>query len=262
MGAAGSGQGDQVGFRLSQASPPATAPPATAPPRRILYGRRLGRPLRPIQRRRLDDMLPRLALSLPPAGRQLDPAGLFDPPKSALWMEIGFGGGEHLAAQAARHPEIGFIGCEPFLNGVAQLLAHIEAGGLTNIRIHPDDARAVLDALPDGALGRLYVLFPDPWPKARHHRRRFIGPGNLPAIARVLAAGAELRTATDDPDYLAWMCDHLNAYPALSALAAGAGAGEPWPDWPGTRYDAKARAAGRAPVFLAYRRRDEASEKA
>lgn len=202
-------------------------------------------------------MLPRLGLLLPPAGQRLDPTGLFDSPKRMLWMEIGFGGGEHLAAQAARHPEIGFIGCEPFLNGVAQLLAHVETGGLTNIRIHPDDARPVLDALPDGALGRLYVLFPDPWPKARHHRRRFIGPENLPTIARVLAAGAELRTATDDADYLAWMRDHLNACPALVAQVDG-----PWPDWPGTRYDAKARAAGRIPVFLTYHRRDRASEKA
>jgi tRNA (guanine-N7-)-methyltransferase len=202
-------------------------------------------------------MLPRLALPLPAAGRFLDPAGLFDAPKSALWMEVGFGGGEHLADQAARHPEIGFIGCEPFLNGVAQLLAHVEAGGLNNIRVHPDDARPVLDVLPDGALGRLYVLFPDPWPKTRHHRRRFIGPENLPAIVRVLAIGADLRMATDDPDYLAWMRDHLKACPHLTAQAEGS-----WPDWPGTRYDAKARAAGRMPVFLTYRRRGVASEKA
>jgi tRNA (guanine-N7-)-methyltransferase len=130
------------------------------------------------------------------------------------------------------------------------LLARVEALGLDNVRIHPDDARAVIAALPAAVLGRLFVLFPDPWPKARHHRRRFIGPENLPEIVRVLADGAELRTATDDAGYLDWMREHLGACPELVAQPAGRPA-----DGPATRYEAKALTAGRRSVFLSYRRR-------
>jgi len=251
MGAAGPGQGYPVGFRLSGHPPGAEAKRG-----RILYGRRLGRPLRPAQRRRLSEQLPQLQLALPETGAQLELAGLFGAPKRAFWLEVGFGAGEHLAAQAAARPDIGFIGCEPFINGVAQLVALIEEKRLDNVRIHPDDARQVLDALPDASIDRLFVLFPDPWPKARHHRRRFIGPENLPALARVMADGAELRTATDDVGYLRWMLRQLAARPEFEWLARRP---TDWrerpPDWPETRYEAKALAAGRRPAFLRFRRR-------
>jgi tRNA (guanine-N7-)-methyltransferase len=184
------------------------------------------------------------------------PAALFASPVRDLWVEIGFGAGEHLAAQAAAHPDVGFIGCEPFINGVARLLAAIDAGRLSNLRIVMDDARLLLRRLPDASVGRLFVLFPDPWPKARHHKRRIVGPATVPDFARILADGAELRLATDHPGYLAWMLEHLRADGRLEWLARRPG---DWrsrpPDWPATRYEEKARRGGRNCAFLRFRRR-------
>lgn len=221
-----------------------------------LYGRRIGRPLRAAQQRLLDTRLPRLRIALPPAGGRLDPARLFDGAVAAVWLEIGFGGGEHLAAQARTHPEVGFIGCEPFVNGVASLLGHVAGDGLANLRVHDDDARALLDALPDASIGRVFVLFPDPWPKKRHHKRRFVGPANLDRLARVMTDGAELRLATDDMDYARWMLAHGRAHPAFAWRARGP---EDWrarpPDWPATRYEEKATRAGRRSLYLTFVRR-------
>lgn len=218
-----------------------------------LHGRRRGRKLRPGRAALLDRLLPRLAVPLPPTGDALDWAALFPRPVRALWLEIGFGAGEHLAWQAAQHPDIGLIGCEPFINGVSSLLRLIDDRHLDNIRIHPDDARPLIDALPDAAVGRCFILFPDPWPKTRHHRRRFVRPETLDALARVLADDAELRLASDDAGLVDWMLFHLRRHPAFRWTARRAADWRMRPaDWPATRYEAKAL-HGR-PVYLAFRR--------
>jgi tRNA (guanine-N7-)-methyltransferase len=196
----------------------------------------------------METLLPRISV---PAGA-LDPAVLF-PNASDLAMEIGFGGGEHLAAQAKANPERGHIGCEPFVNGVAKLLSHVEAAGLTNVRIQPDDARDVLPRLPDRSLGKVFVLFPDPWPKLRHHKRRFIQRATLDQFARVMKSGAELRVATDHPGYAQWALMHLTRDERFSWGASRAADWRvPPPDWIATRYEEKARAAGRACVYLRF----------
>ena len=214
--------------------------------RRVLYGRRRGRKLRPGRAALVAEILPRIEIALPVT---LD--------ARETWLEIGFGAGEHLAAQAAAHPDIAFIGCEPFFDGVAKLIAEIAARSLTNVRVFQDDARMLLDALPDASIARGFVLFPDPWPKARHNKRRILSRDGFAKLARVLRPGAELRIATDDADYLAWIREH-------AALEGSFALETEWrearPDWPITRYEEKARAAGRIPAFLAFRRRRNNAE--
>jgi tRNA (guanine-N7-)-methyltransferase len=167
-------------------------------------------------------------------------------------LEVGAGGGEHVAAQAKAHPDAGFIACEPFVNGVAKLLAQIDAEGLANIRVHMGDAREVLERLGAGSLASVFVLFPDPWPKARHHKRRFIRPENLDQIARVLRTGGELRLATDHGDYAAWALEHLSA----DARFQRAGEWRERPaDWPATRYEQKALKAGRGCIYFSFVRK-------
>ncbi len=200
------------------------------------------------------DLLPRLTVALPSDGR-LDPRSLFDRPVAEVWLEVGFGAGEHLAAQACAHPDIGFIGCEPFVNGVASLLGVVAAERLENLRIHPDDARPLIDALDDATIGRLFVLFPDPWPKTRHHKRRFIAAETLDACARILRDDAEFRLATDHPEYCRWMLAHLRRHGAFTWLANTPRDWRERPqDWPETRYEAKTRAQGARPMFLRFRR--------
>ncbi|WP_044564260.1 tRNA (guanosine(46)-N(7))-methyltransferase TrmB [Azospirillum sp. B4] len=225
--------------------------------RPLLYGRRRGRPLRQHRTSLIEGLLPHLQLDPPATGGTIDPAALFPQPKRDLWFEVGFGGGEHLAQQAAANPDIGFIGCEPFINGVANLLQHIEAQDLSgNIRVCPDDARPILDALPEASVGRVFVLFADPWPKLRHAERRFIGPANLPRLARVLKDGAELRLATDDPQLCRWMLEHAWRHPDFEWLADKAADWRvPPADWVQTRYEQKALEAGRVPVYLRFRRK-------
>lgn len=222
-------------------------------PHRVVFGRRKGHALRKRQAMLLETLLPRLRLDL--AAPAADPATLFAVPVGEVWLEIGFGGGEHLAFQAAQNPDIGFIGCEPFVNGVAKLLAAVERGGLANIRIHDGDAVAVLDWLPDAALARVFLLHPDPWPKKRHWKRRFVAAGNLDRLARVMAPGAELRIASDWPDYVDWMLRRLTAHPAFAwtARCAADWRGRP-ADWPETRYAAKAAREGRVSAYLRFRR--------
>jgi tRNA (guanine-N7-)-methyltransferase len=225
------------------------------PDRRRLYGRRRGRPLRPGQQRLFETLLPKLAIALPQAGR-LDPKTLFPAGLSAVWLEIGFGGGEHLAEQAARHPEIGFIGSEVFENGLAKLLDEVDRRRLGNVRLFADDARLLIERLAPASIGRTFILFPDPWPKQRHHKRRLIAAATLDQLAEAMALGAELRLATDDPSYLVWMLERATAHPGFIWLARrSADWRERPPDWPPTRYEAKARAAGRTPVFLRFARR-------
>jgi len=224
-------------------------------PRPRIYGRRRGRPLRLGRQRLTETLLPELAVTLPAEGH-LDLSRLFSRPVERIWLEIGFGAGEHLAAQAAQHPEINFIGSEVFENGVARLLSEIENQCLGNIRIYPDDARQLLDHLPAKSLGRVFILFPDPWPKQRHHKRRLISPGTLDRLAELMPAGAELRLATDDRDYLVWMLEHVTAHPAFAWLARRPADWRQRPDdWPPTRYEQKALTAGRTPSFLRFIRR-------
>jgi tRNA (guanine-N7-)-methyltransferase len=226
-----------------------TVPPGT------LYGRRRGRPLRPGQRRLKEELLPRLAISLPEHGR-LDPRSLFPATVRDVWLEIGFGAGEHLAQQAEAHPEDGFIGSEVFEDGVVRLLGEVARRGLGNVRLFTDDARLLLAALPPASLGRVFILFPDPWPKRRHHKRRLVAPATLDLLAAAMTNGAELRLATDDRDYLAWMLEHTIAHPDFVWLARRPTDWRERPDdWPATRYEAKARAAGRIPAFLRFMRR-------
>ena len=225
------------------------------PDRRRLYGRRRGRPLRPGQQRLFETLLPQLAITLPRAGR-LDPKTLFPAGLSAVWLEIGFGGGEHLAEQAARHPEIGFIAPEVFENGVAKLLGEIDRRRLGNVRLFADDARLLIEALTPTSIGRTFILFPDPWPKQRHQKRRLVAAATLDRLAEIMPLGAELRLATDDPGYLVWMLEYATAHPGFVWLARRPADWRERPaDWPPTRYEAKARAAGRTPVFLRLARR-------
>lgn len=196
----------------------------------------------------------------PRAGAMLDAAGLFPHRPSEIWLEIGFGSGEHLIEQARRHPEVGFIGCEVFVNGVAALVGQIERSGVANVRIFDDDARILLSGLPTASLARAFLLFPDPWPKARHAKRRFVGSVNVATMARLLADGAEFRIATDDTGYVQWTLQHLVGHPDFWWRATGPSDWrDPPPDWVETRYQRKAVAAGRSPVFLCFNRRTRAA---
>jgi tRNA (guanine-N7-)-methyltransferase len=187
-------------------------------------------------------------------GGVVDLKALF-PRAHTFAFEVGFGGGEHLAAQAKAHPDIGYIGCEPFVNGVAKLLTQIDDAKLANVRVHPDDARDVLPRLPSQSLSAVYVLFPDPWPKLRHHKRRFIQTRTLDELARVLKREGELRLATDHADYALWALQHLMADQRFRWTADCAA---DWrvrgADWPVTRYEQRALAAGRACVYLRFLR--------
>jgi tRNA (guanine-N7-)-methyltransferase len=225
--------------------------------RRTLYGRRRGKKLRGGQQSLLDTLLPRLALALPPEGQAIDLASAFGgqvPNDEGVWLEVGFGSGEHLVWQAEQHPNVGLIGCEPYLNGVAKCLTHIERAGVTNIRLLTDDARLLMAALPARSLGRVFILFPDPWPKARHHKRRFVQRETLDRLAELMRPGAELRLATDDPSYLPWMVEHACRHPSFEWLAEHPSDWRARPaDWPATRYEQKGIAG--QPTFLRLRRR-------
>lgn len=224
------------------------------------YGRRHGRKLRPGRRALLDDALPRLRVADAGDTAPLDLAASFAIPPRAFWLEIGFGTGEHLAALAARHPDIGFIGCEPFVNGVAALVQKITDEGLTNVRIFDDDMRLLLPRIADASIERLYVLFPDPWPKSRHHRRRITVPENLAQFARLLADDGRLLFASDQHGFAAWSLANLLAARDFTWTARSA---KDWrrppDDWVATRYQEKARAKGLEAVFLDFRRRRRGS---
>jgi tRNA (guanine-N7-)-methyltransferase len=227
----------------------------TPPPQRQLYGRKRGRPLRPTQRCLIKRLLPQLAIGLP-AAASLNPAALFRQPPRSVWLEIGYGSGEHLALQAASHPEIGVVGCEVFQNGIAKLLGEIERRRLTNVRLFADDARLLIAALLPASIGRVFVLFPDPWPKARHHKRRIVSNDTLDGFARIMTDGAELRLATDDCAYFSFMLECVTDHRAFEWIVRGAADWrERLADQPPTRYEEKARAAGRVPFFLHVRRR-------
>jgi len=221
--------------------------------RRFVYGRRQGHRLHPRQARLVDEVLPKISFALEEA-QQLN--ACFATPRDKFVLEIGFGGGEHLAARAKAHPDSGFIGCEPFLNGVAKLLLSISEDSIENIRIYHDDARNVLEALAPETLDEVYLLYPDPWHKLRHHKRRFISQENLQSLFRVLKPGGQLLVASDIPDYVSWTLNHMRRHGGFIWQAAHVDDWDTPPrDWPGTRYEAKAVAAGRRPAYLRFQRR-------
>jgi tRNA (guanine-N7-)-methyltransferase len=218
------------------------------------YGRRKAKPLSARKERLIAELFPSLRLDLKvPAPATL--TGLFSVPVSEVWLEIGFGSGEHLLWQAEHHPDVGFIGCEPFVNGMGTLLGAIATQNIKTVRVHDGDARDVLDWVPDHSLSRLFILFPDPWPKKRQQKRRLICEETLAQLARVLAAGGELRFASDSGDYgtetlflleksgaFTWRAERASDWTTRAA------------DWPETRYERKALAEGRKPVYLSFSR--------
>ncbi|OYY89230.1 MAG: tRNA (guanosine(46)-N7)-methyltransferase TrmB [Sphingomonas sp. 28-66-16] len=222
---------------------------------RRLYGRRSGHKLRIGQAGLVEDLLPQVSV---PEDGPLSAAQLFGdtmPADCPLHFEIGFGAGEHLAAQAAAHPGTGFIGCEPFLNGVVGALGHIRDGALGNVRLHMGDALTVLERLPDASLERVYLLHPDPWRKARHAKRRMINNGPLDLIHAKLRPGGEFRLGTDDPTYCRWSMMIMNARTDFAWQASSAADFLIRPDdWPETRYERKARRQGREVWYFTYRR--------
>ena len=228
-------------------------------PWRNFYGRRHGKKLRKGQAELLETRL--AELSPPGIGWEENPERstlnldqLF-PGKREIWLEIGFGGGEHMIAQAKANPDVQIIGSEPYINGVAKLLAAIERSGVTNLSVTSHDARDVMDVLPDGSISRAFLLYPDPWPKVRHHKRRFINPPQLAPLSRVLASRAEFRVATDIEDYVRHSLEALDQDTNFSWLAEGPQDWRlGWPDWTGTRYEAKALREGRRPHYLTFMR--------
>jgi len=223
--------------------------------RRAFFGRRKGHELKPRQAELMQSLLPRLAVDLAaPASTQL--ASLFPMPVGEVRLEIGFGGGEHLAAQALAHPSVGFIGCEPFLNGMAKGLALIEQHKLANVRLHFGDAIDLLDWLPRASLAQVDLLYPDPWPKKRHWKRRFVQEATVGAIARIVRGGGMFRFATDIPDYAAWTLERVLRSPEFEWTALCADDWRaPWDGWSETRYEAKAKREGRTPNYFVFRRR-------
>ena len=218
------------------------------------FGRRRGRGLSPRQRQLWDEVLPRVSLPLDAAALR-NPAALFTPPSTDVWLEIGFGGGEHLLWQAAHNSQVGLIGCEPFEAGVAKVLSAISTDGLGNIRVHPDDARPLLRLLPDASIARAFVLFPDPWPKKRHHKRRLLTPETVSDLASVLRPAGEFRIGTDDGDYACAILQVVLGSGAFAWTAEGAGDWRCRPsDWPRTRYEAKALQEGRRCYYLRFSR--------
>ena len=228
--------------------------PPDAHASRAFYGRRKGHALRPRQAELFASLLPRLAVDLTaPLPKNL--AALFPGEVDRIDLEIGFGGGEHLVARAEANPHVGFIGCEPFVNGMAKVLVAIATLRLQNIRLHHGDAAELLAWLPAAALSRIDLLYPDPWPKRRHWKRRFIQDASVAALARVLKPGAEFRFATDWPDYAAWALERLLRSPAFVWTAERADDWRrPWSDFSRTRYEAKALREKRTPCYLTFRR--------
>jgi len=219
-------------------------------PWRNLYGRRKGKRLRKSQQAFLDEDLKALSpgpvdWDENPDRAPLDLQTLFG--GRPVWIEIGFGGGEHMVHQATDNPDVGMIGCEPYINGVATLLGKIRRVGLTNIRIHPGDARDLFDVLPDASVSRAFLLYPDPWPKKRHHRRRFVTAEHLRPLRRVLEQGAEFRVATDVSDYERQSREEVPEHRFVLLEET------PWDDWIPTRYERKALREGRTPRYLTFR---------
>lgn len=226
-------------------------------PWRNFYGRIRGKTLRPKQEEYLQEDLDRLSpgpvdWEENPDRMPLDLAAVFG--EAPVWLEIGFGGGEHLVHQAVQNPDVGLIGAEPFINVVAMLLGKIRDAGVQNLRVYPGDARNLFDVLPDHSVSKAFLLYPDPWPKKKHHRRRFVTAEHLEPLHRVLKPGAEFRVATDIPDYVRQTLIEVPKA-GFDWLAEGPQDWRaPWADWHSTRYEQKALRAGRVPHYLTFRR--------
>ena len=217
------------------------------------YGRRIDKPLRARPAELMKTLLPKIAMPDPTA-EKIDLKNVF-PEADEVWLEVGFGGGEHLAWQGRQNPTVGMIGAEPFINGVAKLVTQVDDQSLENIRIHFGDARPLMEALPDHSLTRLFVLHPDPWPKARHHKRRMISPWFFKEAERLIKPGGILRVASDIPDYIRWTLMHSQGAPRFEWTAQCADDWKVRPDdWPQTRYEAKAYREGRVPTYLTFAR--------
>lgn len=217
------------------------------------FGRRKTRGLSDRKAELSETLLPRLLID---ASRPIDdPRALFSRPVRAIHVEIGFGAGEHLLHRVQGEPEVGFIGIEPFVNGMAQLLAHADGRDLGNLRLYDEDAVELLDALPASSVERVDLLYPDPWPKRKHWKRRFVADRNIKRIARVLSDGGEFRFASDIPSYVDWTLHHASRHGGLDWTARRAPDwNEPWAGWIRTRYEAKAVREGRTPCYLRFRR--------
>ncbi len=240
---------------MSEETPPKNHP--SGAPWRNFYGRFKGKGLRASQEAWLEEDLAQLspgAVSWEenPQRKPLDVDALFE--GKDLWLEIGFGGGEHMVHQATQNPDVGFIGCEPYINGVAMLLGKIRDAKCDNIRIHPGDARDMFDVLPDESLSRAFLLYPDPWPKKRHHRRRFVTPEHLAPLARKLKPGAIFRVATDIPDYVRQTLEQVPKHGFEWLAERPDDWRTSWPDWISTRYEQKALREGRTPHYLTFRK--------
>ncbi|WP_372836400.1 tRNA (guanine(46)-N(7))-methyltransferase TrmB [Puniceibacterium confluentis] len=226
-------------------------------PWRNFYGRFKGKTLRPSQEVYLDEDL--AALSPGPVSWEENPdrtaIDLTDVFGAVpLWLEIGFGGGEHMVHQAAANPGTGLVGCEPFINGVAMLLGKVRKAEVDNLRIYPGDVRNLFDVVPESTFDKAFLLYPDPWPKKRHHRRRFVTQEYLVPLHRALKPGAEFRVATDIPDYVRQTLLEVPKA-GFEWLAQGpTDWREPWDDWISTRYEQKALREGRVPHYLTFRR--------
>ncbi|MEZ5752827.1 MAG: tRNA (guanine(46)-N(7))-methyltransferase TrmB [Paracoccaceae bacterium] len=217
---------------------------------RNFYGRVHGKTLRPSQKDYLSRDLPGLRLRGVSIDENPERAPLVFAQDKPLWLEVGFGGGEHLAHMARCNPDVRIIGCEPFVNGVAMLLGLLRNEPVDNVMVHPGDARDLFDVLPEGCLSKAFLNYPDPWPKARHHRRRFVTPEHLEPLHRALKPGAEFRVATDIPDYVR---QTLEEVPQAGFTLVDQG-GTPWDDWFSTRYERKALREGRVPHYMTFRR--------
>ncbi len=227
-------------------------------PHRNFYGRRKGKHLRDSQELYLEQDLAALSPGLVdwdvnPERQPLRTDEIFA--GKDVWLEVGFGGGEHMVHQAEQNPDIGIIGCEPYINGVAMLLGKIRTAGVENLRVYPGDVRDMFDVLPDASISKAFLLYPDPWPKSRHHRRRFVTPEHLEPLNRVLKPGAIFRVATDIADYVRQTLEEVPKQ-GFEWLAEGASDWRvPWDDWISTRYEQKALREGRPPHYLTFRKR-------
>jgi tRNA (guanine-N7-)-methyltransferase len=215
------------------------------------FGRRKGKRLRAGQDELVQTLLPALRATPGRSPAEIFPTSGGEPRET--WLEIGFGGGEHLAAQARARPDVNIIGCEPFVNGMAKLLAVIDQEGIGNVRLWDEDVTDLLPGLPDACLDRVYILYPDPWPKRRQRKRRLVSDAMLAALARVMRPGAELRFASDIDDYVGWVLARALCSSDFRWTAERADDWRrPYEGWPGTRYEAKAMREGRVPSYLTF----------
>lgn len=221
--------------------------------REAFFGRHKGKTLSPLQAGLLETLLPVLRVELASQAPS-DLRSLFPGPVEAVRLEIGFGGGEHLRHECGRFPQTGFIGVEPFVNGMAKMLVALDETPIANLRLYDDDATRLLDWLPDGALDGIDLLYPDPWHKKKHWKRRFVSDRNLDRLARVLKPGGLFRFASDIDSYVAWTLDHCARHPSFQIARPEGEWGDPYEGWPGTRYEAKAHREGRTGTYLIFRR--------